>query len=238
MYATVRNGQKPEIAGSAGWHRSQEVIARELLGTLDQIKAQTHPGESILVAGMNMPFNPFYAPAFIQRDICACRWTVVQGASGPVTAGPGVRMARASDLEPLEAYNRLFVITPEGKLAGAFDPRRVPISPHQPDSPFGVEFLAGPNPALAQPDRPAKTTLKWSAPRSARIEIRALAPDGPVVAQGGSAGTVDIDPVGDGMVFFLQDASEGNPSAPEKTAAVVIMTVTAPLAANAGPLGH
>jgi hypothetical protein len=39
-------------------------------------------------------------------------------------------------------------------------------------------------------------------------------------------------------VFFLQDASEGNPSAPEKTAAVVIMTVTAPLAANAGPLGH
>ncbi|MFZ0593126.1 MAG: Ig-like domain repeat protein [Bryobacteraceae bacterium] len=54
------------------------------------------------------------------------------------------------------------------------------------------------------------TTMNWSAPSASTVEIHIGAPDGALFAQGGSAGTATTgDWVTNGMVFFLQDVSNG-----------------------------
>jgi hypothetical protein len=228
VYALVLVGQKEDIAQSAGGLRFQEIIARRLRTTLAEIKEQTHPGESILVNGMVMTFNPFLAPAYVSGELCdKCRWTLVNGP--PADLGPNIRAVPASGVGTLAGtYDRIVVVAPDGSLAGVYDGRRVRVSPRRLESPAGVEFLAQPNPAPPLGDGKARTTFHWVLPKAQSVEIRAETPSGAVVAKGGYEGTGDVDEARDGMVFFLQDASQGDPAAPAQTAAIVIVGVGSP----------
>ena len=79
-------------------------------------------------------------------------------------------------------------------------------------APRPVTFTAEPNPAhITDGSGTAVVTLRWTAPDTDAVAIRVNSPDGPVLATGGSCETLATDQwVTNGMVFFLQDVSQGD----------------------------
>jgi len=74
------------------------------------------------------------------------------------------------------------------------------------------------------------SSLYWHAPGSSKVEIHVVAPDGPLYAQTGNTGFGSMDGwVTDGMQFFLQDASSGDPTSTANTLAVTTVAVQSPL---------
>ncbi len=95
-------------------------------------------------------------------------------------------------------------------------------------------FLASPNP-ISSPTGLGTTTLTYNAPSSVTsTQIHVGSPTGPVLVEGGNSGTaVATGWVSNGLQFYLQDTSNGNPLTAANTLAVVTMTVNA---ANANTL--
>ncbi len=78
-----------------------------------------------------------------------------------------------------------------------------------------VGFLvASPNPAVASLRSPgrAAVTLEWTSAAAAATEVRFGRPDGPLLSHAGAEGKTKTGAwVGDGMIFYLQDVSDGLP---------------------------
>jgi GT2 family glycosyltransferase len=93
---------------------------------------------------------------------------------------------------------------------------------------FGnIEFYAAPNPAKPGKRGLGQTTLYWSVPGSDKVQVRVGSPRGPLFAEGGSHGKSATGPwVESGTVFYLQDATESDPSPPECVLATARVTVT------------
>jgi hypothetical protein len=91
----------------------------------------------------------------------------------------------------------------------------------------GVSFQASPNPMIVAPGEGyGSTTLYWSTPSAATVEIHVGAPEGPLLAQAGSQGSARATGwVSDGLTFYLQDVSGGK----ALTEANTLATVTAHL---------
>jgi hypothetical protein len=69
-----------------------------------------------------------------------------------------------------------------------------------------------PNPFPADANGLGQITLTWSAPGASTVEIHVNAADGPAFSGGGSTGSAPTGQwVTDGMQFFLQDVSGGEP---------------------------
>lgn len=94
----------------------------------------------------------------------------------------------------------------------------------------GVSFQASPNPIVAASGAGfGSTTIYWSAPSASIVEIHVGAPQGPLMAQGGSQGSATASGwVSDGLTFYLQDVSGGK----ALTGANTLATVTAHLLAT------
>ncbi|HEX4229519.1 MAG TPA: hypothetical protein VHZ07_12680 [Bryobacteraceae bacterium] len=93
----------------------------------------------------------------------------------------------------------------------------------------GGTLTLSPNPIPVSGGQDGTTTITWNAPFATAVEIHLGSPSGPLFAGGGSTGSATTGPwVTDGMVFYLQDASNGNATSPSNTLA----TVTANLALN------
>jgi hypothetical protein len=89
-------------------------------------------------------------------------------------------------------------------------------------------LTAHPNPIRVS-DRFAAgtTTLSWEAVGASAIEVRVNAADGPLLCQGHAVGRCSTGVwVTDGMVFYLQDASDGLPDTSARTLAVARVRVT------------
>lgn len=72
------------------------------------------------------------------------------------------------------------------------------------------------------------TTVRWEAKDVEAIEVRVGAPDGSLFSRSGPAGSATTGPwVTDGMVFYLQDVSDGLPLTATHTLATVIVRVEA-----------
>jgi hypothetical protein len=85
-------------------------------------------------------------------------------------------------------------------------------------------FTASPNPIPT--GSVGATTLNWSAPTATTVEIHIGSPTGPLFAEGGSTGSAATgDWVSDGMVFFLQDVSDGKPLTSANTLAQLVVHV-------------
>jgi hypothetical protein len=86
-----------------------------------------------------------------------------------------------------------------------------------------ASFQASPNPILVAPGTLyGTTTLYWNSPYFGTVEIHIGSPDGPLLAQGLSTGSVTTGPwVTDGMIFYLQDVTNHNPLTLDHTLAAV-----------------
>ena len=94
-----------------------------------------------------------------------------------------------------------------------------------------VTFTGSPNPFPPGLLGGAQINLTWSAPGVSTTEVRIGSPTGALFASGGSSGTASTGPwVIDGMQFFLQDVSGGEPG-------VTLSTVTAHAALPDLPAG-
>ena len=82
-------------------------------------------------------------------------------------------------------------------------------------SAFGRSFgsiKASPNPILNHDTGLGTTTLSWTSKRTEQVEVHVIAPDGPLLSRTGpSGGAATGKWVYNGMVFFLQDISHGQP---------------------------
>jgi glycosyltransferase involved in cell wall biosynthesis len=97
-------------------------------------------------------------------------------------------------------------------------------------------IAANPNPIVTV-DRLAvgTTTLSWESYRTAAVEIRIGAPDGPLLASGGPSGSASTGHwVCDGMVFHLQNVSDERPLTSANTLATVTVGVSTPMADQFG----
>lgn len=86
-------------------------------------------------------------------------------------------------------------------------------------------FTASPNPISVAPGVTyAMTTLTWNAPSAQYVEVHVGSPNGPLFAYTGSTGTMTTGTwVTDGMVFYLQDVSNGKLRIPQNTLATLIV---------------
>jgi hypothetical protein len=90
----------------------------------------------------------------------------------------------------------------------------------------GGAITASPNPIPVIANQLGATTITWDAPFATAIEVHLGSPSGPLFAAGGSTGSQTTGPwVPNGLVFYLQDASNGNATSPSHT----LGTVTAAL---------
>ena len=95
-------------------------------------------------------------------------------------------------------------------------------------------IAANPNPFLVDSGGTGETTLAWTSNVSSRAEVRVNAPNGPVFA-GGDPGSFSLHTghwVKDGMIFYLQDVSDGRPLTSDNTLATVAMTALRPPAGS------
>jgi hypothetical protein len=91
----------------------------------------------------------------------------------------------------------------------------------------GGTLTLSPNPISVAAGEDGTTTITWDAPFATAVEIYLGSPSGPLFAAGSSTGSATTGPwVTNGMVFYLQNASNGNATSPSNTLA----TVTASLA--------
>ncbi len=105
-------------------------------------------------------------------------------------------------------------------------------------------FTGAPNPFTPDVNRLGQITLTWSAPGVSTVEIRVSSPTGPLFvnyANSGSATTGEW--VTDGMQFYLQDVSKGEPGTTLATftahaIAVVFSGSPNPFPADASGLGQ
>lgn len=76
-----------------------------------------------------------------------------------------------------------------------------------------ASLTAVPNPLVVlAPNMVGVTTLQWNAPGAETVELHVAAPAGPLFAEGGASGSAATGPwVRDGMLFYLQDTTGGNP---------------------------
>ena len=94
-----------------------------------------------------------------------------------------------------------------------------------------VRFFATPNPARALDSGMTRVTLTWTIPQGRSAEVRVGAPSGAILAADTRSGSAETGEwVQDGMLFFLQDASQSNSTSPEHTMAIVITSVDNPRA--------
>ena len=92
-------------------------------------------------------------------------------------------------------------------------------------------FSASPNPVPVSAGGYGSTTLLWDAPSTTAVEIHLGSPSGVVIATGGSTGSFQTTAmVSEGTVFYLQDASNGNPTSSNSTLGMVVMHLQLPSA--------
>ena len=88
-----------------------------------------------------------------------------------------------------------------------------------------LSFTANPNPIPVTGGAiVGTTTLTWNAPGVGVIEIHVGSPNGPLLTQQGSTGSVQTGNwVTDGMTFYLQDVTGGKPLTPANTVATLVV---------------
>ncbi|MGA7413126.1 MAG: hypothetical protein WBW33_21800 [Bryobacteraceae bacterium] len=87
-------------------------------------------------------------------------------------------------------------------------------------------LTGAPNPFTSDLNGLGQITLTWSAPRASAVEIHVLSTAGPLFANTGNSGSATTGEwVTDGMQFYLQDVSNGEPGATPATFTAQAMAV-------------
>ncbi len=90
----------------------------------------------------------------------------------------------------------------------------------------GGIISASPDPIFVAAGQLGTTTLTWSCSKCSFTEVHLGSPAGPLFAMGTGAGTATTgDWVTDGMVFYLQDATNGNATSASNTVATITVNL-------------
>jgi hypothetical protein len=220
-------------SSDAWWLRDREQEGRRIVSTLEHMRNTVKPYENSLVTGIDSPFNPFNASDFVLGYMGLNRyWTVV--VPDQVTEGTEDtrRLIHATNPVRLQTYDRWFVFKADGSLAKELDhPAPAMIAPELSPSELQAQmaeaarlpalgtlsFYAVPNPVTLGPDGRAVTTIFWFAPVP-NVQVRVGNAGGALFAEGQSVGTSTTGNwVKPGIVFYLQDASSGDPTSASHT---------------------
>jgi hypothetical protein len=105
-------------------------------------------------------------------------------------------------------------------------------SPNHPSQENAVRatssISASPNPArVCDPSTVGVTTLTWTSETATSLEVHVSSPAGALFSRSGPTGSATTGEwVKDGMIFFLQDTSNNQPSTPFTTLASVTVKTT------------
>jgi hypothetical protein len=192
------------------------------------------PYETSLVTGLDLPFNPFNTTSsFILGYMGPNRyWTVIVPADVAESADDTTRLIHATNLVRLQGHDHWFVFNAEGSLAKELDhPAPAMIAPELSPAELQtqttaaaqmvalgrVSFYAVPNPIEFGPAGTAVATIFWTAPVPT-VQVRIGTPGGALFTEGQSVGEAKTGNwVKPGMMFYLQDASSGNPTSSNRT---------------------
>ena len=107
--------------------------------------------------------------------------------------------------------------------ANAFEANVCMTSINGPCPSVGPSFTADPNPLKVTGNNlTGQTTLSWNAPDAQVIEIHIGSPTGTLLTQQGNRGSIQTGPwVSDGLTFYLQDVTGGNPLTSDYTIATL-----------------
>ncbi|MDQ2945458.1 MAG: hypothetical protein M3Y27_05860 [Acidobacteriota bacterium] len=85
-------------------------------------------------------------------------------------------------------------------------------------------LTASPNPIPVMGVADGITTISWNAPNASSVEIHVGSPNGPLFASGGNQGSAQTFAwVTDGMIFYLQDVTNGKPLTASNTLLTLIV---------------
>ncbi len=95
-----------------------------------------------------------------------------------------------------------------------------------PEAAAGGILTASPNPIpVATGATTGSTTITFNAPGVVNTQLRLNGPNGILILNGGSSGSYSTSFVTDGTVFYLQDASQGNPQSAANTLATLVISL-------------
>jgi parallel beta-helix repeat protein len=94
----------------------------------------------------------------------------------------------------------------------------------------GPSLTASPNPIPVTGNAlVGQTTISWNAPDAQAIEIHIGSPNGPVLTYQGNRGSIQTGIwVSDGLTFYLQDVTGGNPLTSDYTLATLVVHLQRP----------
>jgi parallel beta-helix repeat protein len=109
--------------------------------------------------------------------------------------------------------------------ANAFEGNACVTSINAPCSSLGPSLTASPNPIPVTGNTIlGSTTISWNAPDAQVIEVHIGSPNGPLFTQMGNRGSIQTGTwVSDGLTFYLQDVTGGNPLTADYTLATLVV---------------
>jgi hypothetical protein len=108
--------------------------------------------------------------------------------------------------------------------ANAFEGNICLTSLNAPCSPVAPSLTASPNPVTVKGTALGSTSISWNAPDTQAIEIHIGSPSGPLFVTGGDRGSAQTGGwVSEGMTFYLQDVTGGNPLTSDYTLATLVI---------------
>jgi len=224
---------RPVTSSDAGWLREREQEGRRIVSTLEHMRDTVKPYETSLLTGIDSPFNPFNASDFVLGYMGLNRyWTVVVPDQVAEGTEDTTRLIHVTNPVRLQTYDHWFVFNADGSLAKELEhPAPAMIAPELSPSELQaqmaeaaripalgtISFYAVPNPVKFGADGTAVTTIFWFAPVP-NVQVRIGTAGGALFAEGQAVGTATTGNwVKPGMVFYLQDASSGDPTSPNHT---------------------
>jgi len=114
--------------------------------------------------------------------------------------------------------------------ANAFEGNVCGTSINAPCPSVGPSFTANPNPIPVTGNAiVGQTTLNWNAPDAQVIEIHIGSPNGTLYTEQGNRGSIQTGVwVSDGLTFYLQDVTGGNPLTSNYTLATLVVHLQRP----------
>jgi parallel beta-helix repeat protein len=114
--------------------------------------------------------------------------------------------------------------------ANAFEGNVCLTSVNAPCAFIAPSLTASPNPIPVNGNAiVGQTTISWNAPGATVIEIHIGSPNGPVFTDQGNRGSLQTGVwVSDGLTFYLQDVSGGNPLTSDYTLATLVVHLQRP----------
>ena len=113
--------------------------------------------------------------------------------------------------------------------ANSFEGNVCATSVNAPCSSVGPSLTASPNPIPVTGNALGQTTISWNAPDAQVIEIHIGSPNGPLFTDQGNRGSIQTGAwVSDGLTFYLQDVTGGNPLTSNYTLATLVVHLQRP----------